>query len=334
MILSLDDIRRILPDVFPLASLPKPFGLLEPAIALREGRLTKVEAARAGQTTQARINALASSADLLEDVVGPLPEFDEAVETKVRSTLGQLLIGQMAEQVFQDLWFGALGNGDLRLRDDRGARSDTDFLVEDPSGRRVFRLNIKFHGSTFRKAAEMVGLDPHDTFALATYKIHGALEKQVAEHLQYIFVVIGVRGLTGATVGALIPEDLVRLVALAHGSKKVEGKRSIEEAVVDRILDRPDTYGLRTNFAGIQTELGQAEWRVISARRADHLLRELLFERAYALRVRGFAQNYRGAELDMHFSVSQDLHPLQDLFDTLRDHGMPGLVTRLERGTL
>lgn len=334
MTLTLEEVREISRDVFPSGNLPRPFSLIEPALALRDGRLSAAEAAVAGRTTRARLAALAQSKDLLGELLGPLPEFTDAIDLKVRSTLGQLTIGQMAEQVFEDLWLGALGDGDLRLRDDRGARSDTDFLVEDSSGRQVFRLNIKFHGSTFRKAAEMVGLDPTDTFALATYKIHGALEKQEAEHLPYIFVVIGVRGLTGATVGALIPDELVRLVALAHGSKRVERKRSIEEAVVARALDHPDVYSLRTEIVGIMSELGQAEWRVISARRADRLLRDLLFERAYALRVRAFAQNYRGAELDMHFSVSEDLHPLQELFDTLADHGMPGLVSRLERGTL
>lgn len=334
MTLSLEDIRRLLPEIFRRGILQKPFGLVEPAIALREGRLSLAEAARAGRTTASRMEALASSDDLLEHLVGPVLEFTDTIESKVRSTLGQLMIGQMAEQVFEDLWLNALGEGDLRLRDDRGARSDTDFLVDDRSGRQVFRLNIKFHGSTFRNAAEMVGLDPLDTFALATYKIHGALTKQEAEHLPYIFVIIGVRGLTGSTVGALIPDELVRFVALAYGSKRVQGKRSIEEAVVTRVLDYPDTYDLRGSIAGMLSDLGRAEWRVISARRADLLLRDLLFERAYALRVRAFAQNYRGAELDMHFSISQDLHPLQELFDTLRDHGMPGLVSRLERGTL
>jgi hypothetical protein len=332
--LLLADVRRILHDLFPSGTAPRPFLVIEPVIAVRDGRMSVREAAKAGRTTAARITALVASDDLVGDALGPIPELTDLAEAKVRSTLGQLLIGQMAEHVFEDLWFGALGDGDLRLRDDRAGRTDTDFLVEDASNRQVFRLNIKFHGSTFRKAAEMVGLDPLDTFALGTYKIHGALEKQDAEHLPYIFVVIGVRGLTGASVGALIPDELVAFQALVNGSKRIQGKRSIEEAIVTRVLDHPDEYGLRAEIAGIMSELGQAEWRVISARRADHLLRSLLFERAYALRVRAFAQNYRGAELDMHFSISKDLHPLQELFDTLRDHGMTGLVSRLERGTL
>lgn len=334
MTLNLESVRGLLMDVFPAGNYPRPLGLLEPALAVRDGQMNVGEAARAARTTQARMSALVASPDILGDLVGDVPPFTQDLDTRIRATLGQLMIGQLAEQVFADLWLRALGDDELRLRDDRGSRSDTDFLVEDASSRQVFRLNIKFHGSTFRNAAEMVGLDPADTFALATYKIHGALQKQESEHLPYIFVVIGVRGLTGAKVGALLLDDLVRLVALAHGSKRVQGKRSVEEAVVTRVVSKPDAYGLGADLAAILTELGHAEWRVISARRADKLLRDLLFKRAYALRVRAFAQNYRGAELDMHFSISQDLHPLEDLFDTLRDHGMTGLVSRLERGTL
>ncbi len=37
------------------------------------------------------------------------------------------------------------------------------------------------------KAAELVGLDPSDCFALATYKIYQGLQKQEEEVLPYLF---------------------------------------------------------------------------------------------------------------------------------------------------
>src|SRR5690606_13074163 len=123
---------------------------IEPAIALREGHLSALEAAVAGRTTRTRIERLAASNDLVGDLLGPLPEADDELRARIRATLGQLMIGRMAEQVFEHLWLSALGDEDLRLRDDRVARTDTDFLVEDSSGHHVFRLNIKFHGATFR----------------------------------------------------------------------------------------------------------------------------------------------------------------------------------------
>ena len=53
----------------------------------------------------------------------------------------------------------------------------------------------------------------------------------------------------------------------------------------------------------------------------------------YALRVRGFARNYRNAELDMHFSLTGDLTPLSEFLRVLKNDGVQGLVGRLERGT-
>ena len=72
----------------------------------------------------------------------------------------------------------------------------------------------------------------------------------------------------------------------------------------------------------------------MSARRADNLLKEKLYERVYALRVRAFAQNYRGAEVDMHFSLANDLTPLPQFFATLKKDGQTKVASQLERGSL
>ena len=52
------------------------------------------------------------------------------------------------------------------------------------------------------------------------------------------------------------------------------------------------------------------------------------------MKIRGFAQQFRGAELDMHFSVSADLVPVQRFFDMLRNEGQTMLAVMLERGTI
>jgi hypothetical protein len=51
-----------------------------------------------------------------------------------------------------------------------------------------------------------------------------------------------------------------------------------------------------------------------------------------ALRIRGFAQQFRGADLDMHFSLQQDLAPLRQLLRALRDEGMTKVTTLTEGG--
>lgn len=49
------------------------------------------------------------------------------------------------------------------------------------------------------------------------------------------------------------------------------------------------------------------------------MLRDQLFDRVYAVRVRAFARNYRNAELDMHFSLAQDLTPLKVFLASARE---------------
>lgn len=96
----------------------------------------------------------------------------------MRATIGQLIIGNLAEQVFEDNYRRTVGSRELKLEDDRSGGGDTDYLVRNGQGRQVFRLNIKFHGSQFRKAQELVGLPSEDCFALATYKIYSALRNR------------------------------------------------------------------------------------------------------------------------------------------------------------
>ena len=119
----------------------------------------------------------------------------------------------------------------------------------------------------------------------------------------------------------------------ARHSARLQRKRKVEDAIVKALTSRPAEFGLSDTLNKFLNQIRAAVWRVLSARRADLLLREKLFERAYALRVRGFAMNYRGAELDMHFSISTDLHPLEDMLRILRDDGLHALSVYLERGT-
>lgn len=335
MINDFEDLRSTLAAVFGNDSPPPTLHLVEAASRVRTGSLSAQEAARIAHSTPQQINRVALAADPLAEILGaPRQSPDSRLEARVRGALGQLVIGRIAEAVFERMYREFVGVEDLGLQDDRQGRGDTDYLVFDRQDRQVFRINIKFHGSQFRNARELVGLDPNDCFALATYKIHSALQKQEAEHLPYIFVIVGVPGLTGPLLGQVIPAALVDLSALSYQSARISGKRLIEDRIVDVLMAHPEQFGFEDVLREHTAQIGAAPWYVLSARRANKLLLDNLFQRAYALRVRAFARNYPGAELDMHFSLSQDLCPLPEFLAVLRDSGMPGLVTRLERGTL
>jgi len=227
-----------------------------------------------------------------------------------------------------------MGTDELMLEDDRSSRNETDYRVLNGQRRPVFRINIKFYGTLFRNARDLVGLEPEDCFALATYKIYQGLQKHEAERLPYVFVIVGVPGLTGASVGAAIPEDLGHLVSLVHGATGIPGKRAIEERIVAHLLDTDQGEPFQTSLARFREEIHAADWYALSARRADKLLREKLFDRVYAVRVRAFARNYRNAELDMHFSLTQDLTPLKSFLQSARERGLHGLAVDLERGVM
>lgn len=223
---------------------------------------------------------------------------------------------------------------EFRLSDVRGARTDTDYRVLNGGARPVFRINIKFHGGVFRRAAELVGLAPEDCFALATYKIHLALRKQDEENLPYVFVVVGVRGLSADDVGRSIPDALTLLCASVAASTTGTPKRDVEDAIVHALRDRPADFGVEADVRRYFEAIRSARWFALSARRAETVLRERLFDRVFALRVPRFARNYPNAELALHFSLTNDLIPVEAFLQVLRDSGIQGLVGRLERGTM
>jgi len=329
-----DRLLRILRELYADEDLPRPFLLLTSGGELQAGRSLR-EVARRCRTTVKRLESISQSEDPVRGVLGCTLESSskEDVLKKARANLGQLLLGDLAERAFEKIYRGMMGSSELTLKDYREARSETDYRVLNGHGRPVFRINIKFHGTLFRNAETLVGLSPGDCFALATYKIYQALLKQEEEVLPYIFVIVGVPGLTGAHVGGVIPEDLAHLAALVQLSE-ISGKRDIEDRIVSFLIQQLQPGDMNEAVRQYAEQIEHAEWRVLSARRADILLREKLFDRVYAVRVRAFARNYRNAELDMHFSLKEDLTSLADFPESLKSHGLHGLTARLERGLI
>lgn len=324
--MTLEELRSLLQQLYPANNWPKPFSIFQNVGVARDDPATLTAIAKACGTTKKRVQEILDAPDPFAVVFGGSTPAEKAAKS-ARQMLGNLIVGRCAERVFVDRYKKEAATNELELSDLRESRSDTDYRLLNGRGRPVYRINIKFVGSQFRRAQELVGLDPPDCFALATYKINAALQKQIADRLPFLFIVVSVPGLSADAVGGKAPEALrefLGLVTQAHGVPK---KRDIQDHVVKWLEERND--------AGFYEVLGRIEhgsWHVLSARRADKLLREKLFERVYALRIRGFAQQFRGAELDMHFSLSQDLTSLDTYLHKLRESGYQMVTTMLERG--
>lgn len=306
---------------------PKPLHLLKGYLRARSGEAVRRVAGRVG-TAPRFLQPVLDAADPVVAVLGASPtEIERESRQRAFKTLGQLLVGRAAEAAFEAIYNEEMESDEMELRDMRESRSDTDYRLYNGDGRPIYRLNIKFHGALFANARQVVGLEPEDCFALATYKIRGALRKQEAEHLPYIFVVVGERSLTGETVGKEIPGHYIDTAALYYQSPKAKGKRDLEDRLVEQVVTDQAPIFQRTYEAILN-----ADWYILSARRADRLVREYLYERVFALSVPSFTRAYRGAEVDMHFSLSDDLTPLRDFLHTLRESGHPVVVSKLERG--
>lgn len=306
---------------------PKPLHRVRGARLVDEGMAVKEAASTVG--THARsLEEVVEADDRLESVLDfSLREVDQPNRERAIRTLGQLLVGRAAERAFEDIFQEEMETHELHLRDVREGRTDTDYRLYNGERRPVYRINIKFHGALFERAPEMVGLEPEDCFALATYKIHGALGKQEEEGLPYIFTIVGVRTLTGERVGSRIPSSFIDGTAYIYQSPKAQGKRDFEDRVVEHLVDRRVDA-----FEDAYEAIHDADWYILSARRADNLVRQKLYERVFALRIPRFTRQFRAAEVDMHFSLAEDLTPLQDFLDMLRREGQAKVVTMLERG--
>lgn len=320
----------LLREIYGVEPLPKPFDLVEAALL----GATPDDLADFSHQVRRKVAKLQGEESPFSAALELPADFavDPKSAMRVRKQLGSMLQGLLAERLFEEIYKTTLGTSELRLEDSREARDDTDYRVLNGKGRPVFRINIKFHGALFRQAQELVGLAPDDCFALATYKIKQGLDKQVREVLPYLFVVVSCP-VSAADVGAAIPDDLIELYCMIKETKRVTGKRNIEEKIVERLA-----AGMRAPFNPIMNDLREklahAPWRVISARRADMLLRNLLFERVYAVRIKKFTSSYRNAEVDMHLSLNSDMTPLHDFLGQLGDLGLHGMAGKLERGLL
>lgn len=311
--------------LYPPAQRPKPFGLIDAAAKLAAGMLLP-DVARECGTTKKRLTEFVASANTLHELFGSNSPTDKAIQG-ARQMLGNLIVGHCAERVFVERYKKEAAVTELVLSDLRESRSDTDYRLLNGKGRPVYRLNIKFIGSQFRRAKELVGLEPADCFALATYKINAASQKQTTEKLPFLFIVVSVPGLSADEVGGKAPARLREFLGLVAQATGIERKRDIQDRVVEYLEESGDP-----GFYEVLSKMEQGSWHVLSAKRADKLLRDFLFDRVYALRIKGFAQQFRGAELNMHFSLSQDLTPLDKYLHTLRESGYPMVTTLLERG--
>jgi tRNA G10 N-methylase Trm11 len=96
------------------------------------------------------------------------------------------------------------------------------------------------------------------------------------------------------------------------------------------LIEQPQSAAVQHAIESFNDRIEHAEWRVISARKADSLLRTLLFERVFAVRQRTSPRT----QVNMHFSLKRDLTPFAEFARLRKEYGLHGLAVRLEAGDL
>lgn len=135
--LTLDQLEQLLARVYGDAARPKPLHLLAALNKVRSGVILS-EAARGVRTTAANLDKLVQAPDPVSHLLGQNGSDHQAKEQKVRATIGQLIIGTLAEQIFEHNYRQTVGSSELALEDDRSGGGDTDYLVRNGQGRQVF----------------------------------------------------------------------------------------------------------------------------------------------------------------------------------------------------
>lgn len=322
---DLERLARSLHDVFTDTPLPKVREIRQVFAVQRllAGAPTEVVAAEF-RLQRRGLEALAAAVGArgLAELTPGIHQITEQELARRRLGIAQMLLGELAERRFEAVIGEVTGGGVLRIEDHRPSRTDTDYRLLNGNNEPICRFNIKFHGSLFREARRFVGLDPGDCFALAAYKINNALRRQDEERLPYIFLVLSNPDLTAADVGRPVPDDYVWALAV------LGGKMAVEEAIVARLLGADHL----SRFQPIFDKMPAGQFRVISAKKASELLHQKLFERVHALSLKGFTRKFRNAEVDMHFSLSQELTPAQLILELMVRESPQRFAVRLYTG--
>lgn len=172
----------------------------------------------------------------------------------------------------------------------------------------LLRANVKVHATQFKKAKSFVGLDPEDCFALALYKILNGIKLERSTEIPFVFIVY-----VNWNVGETLQRDLynkLRNTPMHEEINTLFSRRRRNRTEEDQLIDRVITYLKSINVWDEYVQLIRASnKRVISAEKGLNLVIEHLDSRIPTLKSSYLARRILtgGGEVDMHFSISEEM---------------------------
>jgi len=263
------------------------------------------------------------------------PNDERQSDERIKQFFANLYLARLAEDLFEEIFADSLADLGMTCEDRRQDYTETDFAIVD-RGEEICHVNVKAHSSKFQNALSFVGLQPEDTFPLAVYKILLGYKTSKQIQIPHIFAVSILWGVVDEALSLIEPND-VGLIDLVFRTRVAQGKRKAEDRVVDYVVSRLKAEGKWVTLVGLLKKKGMH--RVISAKKAQSLFLELFDKRCIGLSLAGFGSRFKGkkgvpAEVNMHFSISQEMKPLEEFLQTLKRGHAEGIKQAIEQEQL
>jgi len=334
---DVEEVRRLwqlLSDIYDEPMLWRPLERLRAVILAAEGEGERSIAKALGRsvgTVRSWLEGFRTGGlrGLLGEPTGP----DQA--ERHLQIFSNLLVAQLGEEIFEPLMGRPVGEMGYRVVDRRAEHAEQDFDIQDGAGRPALSVNVKVHSSRFRNAPQVVGLAADDCFALALYKILSAFKQSRETGVPFLFLV-SIRWGIVEEVMSRVPEDLGEAVELVFRAR-AQGKRRAEDRLVQHAVGRLREVGTWGELIDMLTHEG--DHRVLSAKKALDLFMDRFDPRCPALSIREFGRAFGGqrgvaAEINMHFSITEEMEPLERALSNLEREGLEWFRRLVDAGMI
>ena len=133
-----------------------------------------------------------------------------------------------------------------------------------------------------------------------------------------------------------VPADLGEMVELVFRAR-AQGKRRAEDRLVRHAVERLRAIGTWGELIDMLAREG--DHRVLSAKKALDLFMDRFDPRCPALSIREFGRAFGGrrgvaAEINMHFSISEEMEPLERALSNLEREGLEWFRRLVDAGMI
>ncbi len=231
-----------------------------------------------------------------------------------------LIVGRIAEVVFREEHLQPLEEAGFSIDDLHERGENRDFAVRKDG--LELPINVKTASTIFRKAKEIVGLEPSDCVPIPAYKAV-AVSERVPDLVYVDLVDFSFRQRVDEFTDSLGGSGGLLWKVLAwYGGK---GVRKAQDGYVSKLFDLHEE-----KLVSLAPK--SSSWRVISAQRVLAIMRDMP-RRCPGLGVRAAGTGGFNAEVNIHVSVNDETVSWQDVSEALQRSGIQAVLDMIRHRT-